>query len=295
MDTRVIFEDNTTQKDYTKECADYFNNNANAFGYVVTDDYLYLGSAFPFNHLYFKFGTANTATETLSVDIWDGNSWGSAVEVFDETETGGASFAQDGYIEWNPDRSKGWSREDTVSASGNQTIPNFGTLKIYDHYWVRFSFSGSLDAGTTLAWIGNRFSNDDDLGIEFPDLVRSATMNAWADSGSKTNWEEQHIFAAKECIKELKNQRVIYHKSQILNRRDFTSAAVAKVAEIAFRGMGKDFEDDRIDAMNLFKERIIRSIGVIDQDLDASVDRQELTLGQGTLTRGYTPISRDRT
>lgn len=289
MDNRIIFENDTTLTDYTRECNDYFSNNANAFGYVLNDDFLYIGSRFPFNELYFKFGTANTAAETLSVAIWDGTSWTAAVEVFDGTETGGASFAQNGFIGWVPDKSGGWSREDTVSSSGTETIPNFGTLKIYEHYWVRFAFSGSLDAGTTLAWIGNIFSDDNDLGIEFPDLVRSATMNAWDDGGSKSNWEEQHVFAAKECIKELTNQRVIVHQSQILERKDYTAAAVAKVAEIAFRGMGRDFEDDRIDAMNLFKERINRSVGLIDKDSDAIVDRQELTLGQGSLTRGYSP------
>lgn len=287
MDTRVIFEDDTTLNDYTFQCNDYFSNNANAFGYVVTDDFLYLGSRFPFNHLYFKFGTANTATETLSISIWDGTSWRAAKEIFDETETGGASFAQDGYITWVPDKQKGWSREDTVNSAGTETIPNFGTLTIYDHYWVRFSFSGSLDAGTTLSWLGPLFSDDNDLGIEYPDLVRSNTIDAW-ESG-KTTWEEQHVYAARQIIKDLKKQRVIVHQSQILDRKDFTDVAVAKVAEIAFGGMGRDFEDDRIKAMNHYKERLIDTMGLIDKDLDAQKDRQEINNVQGRLTRGVLP------
>jgi hypothetical protein len=286
VDTRVIFENDTTITDFTVGCNDYFNNNANAFGYVVTDDFLYLGSRFPFNELYFKFGTANTATETLSIAIWDGTQFSAAIEVNDGTETGGASFAQDGYISWVPDKSKGWARDDTVDSSGTENIPNFGTTTIYDHYWVRFAFSGSLDAGTTLAWIGPLFSNDDDLGIEFPDLVRTVTMNGWDDTGSKSNWQEQHVFAAKEIIKELKERRTIVHQSQILFKKDWTAAAVAKVAEIAFRGMGKDFEEDRMDATKLFASRINRSIGLIDRDKDAQIDRHEIEHVQGKLTRG---------
>jgi hypothetical protein len=61
-----------------------------------------------------------------------------------------------------------------------------------------------------------------------------------------------------------------------------------KVAEMAFRGMGTAFEDNTLDALNQFKERLISAVGaaVIDKDLDAIADRQELTFAQGRLTRG---------
>lgn len=288
MDTRVIFNDNATLTDYTSQCNDYFNNNANAFNYTSGQDYLYLGSKFPFNHLYFKFGTANTAARSIVIHIWDGNSWRAVKETIDETKVGSASFAQNGFVTWVPDKNYGWAMEDTCDTNGTEQITGFGTTTIYDHYWVRISFSGSLDAGTTLAWVGQLFSDDNDLGIEYPDLVRSATMNAWSDTGSKTSWEEQHVFAARQIVKELQDRKVIFHQSQILYRKDFTSASVAKVAEVAFRGMGKDFEDNKLDAMSLFKERIAQviSLCIIDKNLDATINNDELTTFQGRLTRG---------
>lgn len=286
MDTRVIFKNNTTLTDFTVEANDYFNNNANSIDIVAADDYMYFGSRYPFNHLYFKFGTANATASVLTIAVWDGSNFTNVKEKFDETLSSGATFGQNGYITWVPDVQGGWSREDTASSSGNEQVTGLGNVTIYDHYWVRFAFSADLDAGTTLAWTGNLFSNDDALGIEYPDLVRAATMNAWDDGGSKSSWEEQHVFAAKEIIKELKNKRIIVHRSQILDRKDYESAAVAKVAEIAYRGMGRDFEDDKLDAMKLFQERINRSIGLIDQDMDAQKDRQEIKQMQGRLTRG---------
>jgi hypothetical protein len=284
MDNRIIFSNSGTLTDFSVEANDYYNSNANAIPVETTNDYIFIGSRFPFNHVYLKFGTANATASVLSVAVWDGSGFDAVKEVFDETSLAGATFGQDGYVSWISDRSEGWSREDTADSGGTEQVTGLGDLTIYDHYWVRLAVSVNLDAGTTLALAGNRFSDDNDLGAEYPDLVRSNTMTAWDDAGSKTNWEEQHVYAAKEIVKELKERQVLVHKSQILDRKDFTSAAVAKVAEIAFRGMGRDFVDDRIDAKSLFNERINRSVALIDLDQDAQVDRKEIEKINGRLT-----------
>ena len=163
-------------------------------------------------------------------------------------------------------------------------ITGLGTVTIYDHYWIRLSFSGSLTNGMTIDWMGNLFSDDNDLKGRFPDLVRSDTKDAW-ESG-KTDWEEQHVLAARNIIQDLESRRALVHKGQILDRKDYIDASVFKVAEIAFRGMGRDFIDDRDNAKMNYEERLNNSAGKIDKDADGLTDRVELEKPQGRLTRG---------
>lgn len=283
MAIKVLFKDDTTLSDISVNLDNYYAGTE-TLPFVAAEDFLYIGSRFPFNHLYFKFGTANTASSSLTVAVWDGNQWRNTVQTFDETLSGAASFGQDGYITWIPDKQYGWGREDTTSTSGNEQVTGLGDITIYDHYWVRFAFSADLDAGTALSWVGNLFTDDNDLGTEFPDLVRTNVLTAW-ESG-KTTWEEQHVHAAKIIAQDLESKKVIVHKSQILDRKDYIPASIMKVAEFAFRGMGPEFVDDRNDSRMEYEKRLNKTIGKIDRDLDGTLDRRELGYIQGRLRRG---------
>ncbi len=287
MDIRLLHEDNTTLEDKTVDVNNYYSGTP-TMDIVAADDYVYIGSRFPFNHLYFKFGTANTAASTITLTVWDGSAWASTKELFDETLSSGASWGQNGYISWSTDKATAWGREDTQDASGTELVTGLGSLQIYDHYWIRLAFSADLDAGTTLSWVGHLFSDDNHLGAKYPDLVRTNTMNGWDDTDSKSSWEEQHVTAAKEILQELKTKKVIFGAGNILDKSDFRWAAVHKVAEMAYDGMGTSFEDNAVKAMTKYNEALINAIGsaVIDKDMDAQPDRDELGFKQGKLTRG---------
>lgn len=295
MEIRVLHKDNATLEDKTIDSNDYYSS-AWTCDFVSAQDYLYIGCRFPFNHLYFKFGTANTAASALTVAVWDGDSWANVKETFDGTSSSSASFGQDGYIIWNPDKANLWGREDTQDSSGTELVTGLGGRQIYDHYWVRLAFDADFDAGTTVKWIGNLFSNDNDLGAEFPDLVRSETMNGWDDGGSKSNWEEQHVKAASAILKNLKKQKVIINRGQILDYHDFQDAAVSYVAMIAYGNMGPAFAEKSIQQMSKFEKRMIDAIGAakIDKDLDGTIDREELRVRQGRLTRGHISQTRGK-
>ena len=283
MFNRIIHYDNGTLIDYSTELDDYYSGTAST-DIVAAEDKLYVGSTLPFNHLYFKFSTANTTASVITAKVWDGNNWNAVAELIDQTKSSGATFGQDGYISWTPDKQKGWGREDTQDSSGNELVTNLGGANIYDKYWIEFTFSANLDNPTVIDWVGQLFSDDNILGAEFPDLTRSALL-ANIESG-KTSWEEQHVRAAEILADDLIDQKVIVNKNQILERREFQRAATSKVAELAFVILGDDYSDDRDAARVEYQRRISKNMFTTDRDNDGRVDLKEIDHAQGTLTRG---------
>ncbi len=282
VDNKIIFSDNGTLNDLTSDLSNYYSS-AISLPIVAAQDYLYIGSYFPFNFLYFKTGTANDQATNLSVDVWANSQWVSTVEINDGTDSGGASFGQSGCSSWVPNRNNGWQRDDTVTPSGTEIITGLGSVTVYDRYWARLSWSADFNVASTMSWIGTLFSNDDDLGAEYPDLTRSAVLDAW-ESG-KTTWEEQHVKAAEIIIQDLRNKRIIVHKSQILERNDFKNAAVSKVAEIIFSGLGPDYDAERIKAKTEYEKRISSNSANIDKNANGNLDRVELMQVIGSLGR----------
>lgn len=283
MKSRIIFSNNGVLSNYTVELNNYHSGTA-TLPIVATEDALFIGQRLPFNSLYFKFSTANTASSVMTISVWDGNQFRNVVETYDETSLSGATFGQSGYVSFVPDRQYSWGREDTQSSSGTEQVTGLGNVNIYDHYWVKITFSNNLDAGTTLSWIGTKFSDDNDLGSEYPDLVLSSTMTAW-ESG-KTNWEEQHIIAAEKIAKDLKAKDYIIHKNQILNKDDFKDAAIYKVAEIAYSQMGPQFQQEKIDSKEKYESYMNKINPIIDKDIDGQIDTNEYRFGSSSITRG---------
>lgn len=284
MDIRVLYSDNGTLSDFTKNVNNYHSGTSTISSFLYTEDYIYIGQRMPFNSLFFKFGTANTTSSTVTVKIWDGNSWSSAVEVFDETLSSGASFGQDGYLSWNVDRNELWGLEDTVSNSGTTLITGLGGVEIYDHYWIQLSFSASLDANTSMTFVGQKFCTQAEMGTFYADLVLSATMTGW-ESG-KTTWEEQHVACSRLIAKRLRRDGIIDHSGQILDRDDFSEACIHRTAEIAYSQMGPRYEEARALAMKKYEDCMKNVQPIIDRNADGDIDRNELKFQQGSLTRG---------
>lgn len=282
MRNRIIYDDNGTLTDLTASLGNY-HNNPSTVALKTTTDYLYIGSILPFNHIYLKFDVLNNSNADLNVEIWNGNGWQAAAEILDETATNGNTFGQNGFITWTPDKSKGWGRDDT-NVNGTERITGLGNVTIYDKYWVRFSVTQNLTGTTAIQWVGNLFNNDDDIGSEFPDLLRSNTLTGF-ETG-KTDWQEQSVRAAQIIINDLIDLNIIQDESQILERHQLMPASVMKTAEIVFSAFGDDFIDNRNDARKEYEKRIQKKIFTVDKDNDAIADRQEINSGQGKLIRG---------
>jgi hypothetical protein len=154
---------------------------------------------------------------------------------------------------------------------------------VYDKYWIKISFTQNLDAGIELEWIGNLFSEDEDLFAEYP-LFNDQTFLTAFESG-KLNWEEQHVKAGDLIVQDLKRKNVILGSEQILDRSVLLPASVCKVAEIIFNAFGKDYQDHLLRAREEYNRRIDLSKYVVDSNNNGIQDAQETYASQGWLSR----------
>ena len=284
MKKRIFFSDDGTFTDYTSSLNDYYSGSA-TFSYVTGEDYWYIGTVLPLNHLYCVVATANDTTASLTVQYWDGSQWQDTVDVIDDTSASGVSLAQSGFIEWVSRKGDKWGYEDTVNIDATATnIIGFPlTTVVHDMYWTRWKWNANLKASTIISWIGQLFSTDDDLGAEFPDLVRTNTMAAF-ESG-KTDWKEQAHVAAKVIQKDLIERKTMWDENQILTREDLTLASVQKVAQIIYGALGDDYTDQRDAAAKEYQIRLSKAYVKVDNNKNANVDINERMPTTGTFLR----------
>jgi hypothetical protein len=231
MLSKFIYSDNGSLADKTPELDDYYAGTA-ALTIVAAEDKLYIGSRYPITRKYFKVSTPNSAaTSAMSVKYWDGTTWRAATNVIDGSASSGKTFAASGYLSWETDKQYAWVKDDTV-VSGSARITGLSATTLYDYYWVQISFSADLT--TTLAWAGDLFCSDSDLGAEFPDLVRAAVLGAW--TSGKTSWEEQRVVASRLLAQDLKKVWPA-GATGVLGPDQLMLPAVAKTAELIFNGL----------------------------------------------------------
>lgn len=278
---RIIWEDGSTLRDLSRELNDAASGTAVISLDATPTDYIYIGSDLPFNHRCFTIGVANAIASVIDeIEIWDGNAWTPAVDVIDQTEVGGKTWAQSGIISWVLDRNANWHQESTTE---DMTGSGLTTLKIYDMFWIRMSVTAPITTTASLAYVGFRFAKDADLGGYYPDLVRSSVMDA--HTSGKTNWDIQHAYAAEEIIRELRKARICWNPNQLFNWEQFNQAAIHKVAEIIFSGFGDAYEEQRKVAMEKYKREVNQGVFVVDRNESGRIEERERRPFTG-LTRG---------
>lgn len=278
VNNSVIHSNNGTLTDISKSVLKYASGTSAIADWVAAQDYLYLGSRAPFNHAYFKLSVVSaTASNVMTVQYWDGREWRDAHRVEDET----SGFTASGFVTFYPDKRYSWEQESTNDQ--NETVTGLTTVNVYDLYWMRIKFSLDIPAGFTLAWAGQKFSDDDDLNAEFPDLVRANMLLAFGTG--KTSWEEQHVKAAELTALDLIASEVVDWSGQILVREEFTLAAVMKVAEMIYGALGDDYVDQRDRAAREYKSRLDKSVYRVDKNQNAILDKGEDTQRVGFMTR----------
>lgn len=276
MNKRIFYSDNGILKDFSVNLNKY-DEVESEFNYVAGEDYIYIGSRLPFNSIFFKVVTKNTNPANMYVEVFDGESWDFVNELIDET----GAFSTSGYITFTPDRDSGWEMEDT--AGGGDSIPGLESLKIYDKYWMRISFDADLSDEVSLSWIGHLFADDQDLGSEYPDLIKTSVKQSF--KANKQNWEEQLVRASEVVIEDLMINRNIMDSSQILDRYDYRSATIQKCAEIIFNAFGDDFVDQKQRAREEYQRRLSIPYKKIDKNANAIEEVSEARNGEGWLSR----------
>jgi len=235
-------------------------------------DFIYIASDFPFNHTFIKLGTVkNLVSNTMKVEYYT-TAWTQVVEVRDQTN----GLKQDGYIEFTPNRNFGWAQTVDSSEAGVSTV-------VYNKYWTRISFNQNLTADSELSFIGNKFSDDEDLFSEFPVFNDANYLTAF--KAAKTTWEEQHVKAADIIIQDLQKKQVIMGKEQILDRVKFLGASVCKVAEILFTAFGNDYVEQRKASKEEYSKRLDLSQYNIDLNGSGNLEPMELQARTGWLSR----------
>lgn len=282
LNNRVIFSDNTVLKDLSINLNN-FKSGTDVLPIVATEDFLFLGSELPFNHRWFEVSVVNALASVVSIQIWDGNAWEETVDIIDQTVVAGAALAQSGYISWVTDKDDSWAQEDTVDRNNVENITGLGDVKIFDLYWARMKFSADLTPTAALKFMGNKFSDETDLGLFYPDLITDSAKKQF--EVTKIDWKDQEFKAAEEIIRYLKSHKVVKSSNQILNWEQFNNASIHKVAEIIFRAYGDDFADNRKVARTDFKEAMDQEIFQIDKNRNARLDDRERFRPVGLLFR----------
>jgi hypothetical protein len=264
LNNRVVLNKNGTLTDLSSALNDLFADNG-VLNITAATDKLYLGSDLPFNHRFFNIAVANDQASVVSVEIWDGTTWRAAVDVVDGTSSSGVALARSGIISWATDKDQGWGQEDTT-----EDIAALSSVRIYNLYWVRFTFSGNLKNTTAAKYVGHRFANDSQLAGYYPDLTKSAILTA--HTAGKTDWTDQHCLAAEEIIRDLRDRGVIYSPAQLLSWEALTEPAVHKVAEIICGAFGEHKDGERRLAGDRYDKAMSALSFPRDKDADGHVD-----------------------
>lgn len=277
MNNRIIFINNSEEKDVSRELAKFDSLESSLS--ITSDDNLYIGTRLPFNHFFIEIENGNTelTKPDFTIETWDGDRWRQCFDIIDGTN----GLSESGHIEFTPDKEWQWWRYDTNYS--NSVIEGLKNFKIYDKYWLKISFSENLSEDIKIKYIGNKFSDDVDLKLEYPDLLRTSVLEAF--EANKINWNDQHFRAAEIVIKDLIDMGVIEEKGQILNWRDYTDAAIHKVAEIAFISFGSSYTDNSVAARREYQDRISKRIHRVDRNKNAIEDIEESFNVTGFMSR----------
>lgn len=235
--------------------------------------YVYIGSDFPFNNIYFRIEVPNTANVSVEVSTWDGEEFVSVTNLLDYTAAGYVGLANSGHIEWTPDKDKGWVKEPDSADIPEFTIGDHDPLHILDKFWAKIGLPSQFITTTKIHWIGHVFSEDADLEIEHPDLMATNVFRRY--SSTKTDWFEQHVRAGAMVVKDLKKENILDAAEQILSLDDMRDMCVARTAQLIYSGMGDDFKDNAMNAENDYQSRRISASVTVDKDNDGVIDYNE--------------------
>lgn len=267
---RVIISKNGTLTDLTPLLSDPYQGKYSAT-IVAAQDKLYIGSDLPFSHRFFVVPPAqrNSIAGSVSVKIWDGSAWTSAVDVQDSTQLeSGVPFSQSGLIRFRPAVDSGWA---TIPDPAD--VAALSTLKIYDYYWAELTFSAAFVFD--LEYVGFAFAKDTDLTTYYRDLLRADVRKAFNNNVAMDNWDKVHAVAAEEVIRDLRQEDVILSPNQVLLPEFFTDAACHKLAEMVYSQRGEAAEGRLDFARKKYKEAMSRKNWGIDKNATGTPSKVE--------------------
>jgi hypothetical protein len=258
---------------------DDFWQTPTAFAYM-TGQYAYIGQALPFTNIWFELGTANTTNNrTMSMDVWWNGAWTDVVDFYDGTvDTGSRSFGKSGRVSWGLEWDQGWDWEEK-----SEDVTGLSAFKIYELYWLRLSWSGSLAGVTTLKYVGQMFCSETELTAQYPDLRNTSLKTAFAPG--KTDWKDQIFVASSSIVRDLKSRGLILKRGQIFDWTLFNEPAVHRTAEVIYRGMGAAYRDDAQAAAQAYSRSMKMENYGIDRSGNGRLEHSEMRAALTELKR----------
>lgn len=145
----------------------------------TTSDYLYIGYSKPINSIYYQFNTSNLNQNTIAAEYYNGSSWVSLSNYYDDTK----GFTRSGFMTW--DR--------------NQTSQSSNTINDIVSYWIRLKPNAN-QTQTTIQAINFVFADDQDLLFEVPEITDSNHL------AGKASHILTHVAVKNQIIQELNNK-----------------------------------------------------------------------------------------
>jgi hypothetical protein len=197
----ILDDNNSVFTNYSTEALDY-DRDTFTITLDSTTSYLYVGFYKPINTFYAEIDTANTNAGLLTGEYYNGSSWSSLTNMFDETK----SLVRSGFIQW--DR--------------NLTDETITTIDSIELFWYRFRPSVTHSA-TVLKGINTVFSDDTDLKREFfeiADLLPSG----------ETSHILSHVASREQIIQAIRQGGLYKYNSA--TRKDITAFDIHDVGQI---------------------------------------------------------------
>lgn len=259
---RVLWDSAGTIFDVSADLND-FRRGSYVLPIASATDALYIGTELPFNHKFFDVSVPNAEESAITVELWNGTEWKTAIDLRDGTSLAAKTFAQDGTISFVPDPDfSNWHCEDDST-----DIPDLASgPRIVDLYWAKISFSADLTSTCALSYVGDVFSDDDDLDDYYPDLAKQNLKTAFATG--KTNWQAQAFAAGEEIVRDLKRQAVLRRREQIMDTTLLTIPSIHKTASIIYGGLGASYRE----AAALAQEKYVKTLDLGAFEVDTNGD-----------------------
>lgn len=212
-----------TIKNSTETTASTSTVNADTITFnLTTTDKFYVGFQDRFTTRYFQVGTVNAVVSAVTVKYWNGTAYAAVSDTIDQTSSGGACFAQSGFISWSNEGD--WQK---VAQAG---VPDV------ELYWVEITVSVNLTAGTTLGSVLNLFCDDSLVRAYYPELISDTRYLPT----SRTHFLDQYVAAKDYVVLRLTQMKAIKKESQIIDINEIAVAAVHAFAWILLRPIAID-------------------------------------------------------
>lgn len=279
LNSRVFLSKNGLLSDLSLSLNN-FKSGIEALSIVASEDTLFFSSPLPFNHLYFLVSTPSVLSSSITLEAWNNKEWRPLVDVNDGTRTSAITFQKSGRVSFALAKNEQWVIQDTE----RMTNSGIETLKVYDHYWLRLRFTA--DTSFSLKFVGQKFSEDEDLGALFPDLNTEFAKTQFNNGlAGKTNWDDQHFEAAEFIVRELENTYNLNNRSQVIRWDRLRHASVYKVAEIIFNSHGNDGRENREDAKKEYKQALQFANQQFDRNRNTRLDENEISTNTTIIRR----------